>query len=171
MEHGPAVECAVDIDASCEYVFDVIHNYDIRLHWDRMLSSASIVDGSCEAGPGVRTLCIGRDGLARLGMETVYITFDRPRVAAVRMTRGPWFISDFAASIRHIAAAGTENRSRVIYKFRVTARPGWIRAVADPVLRFLFQRETRKRLESLKRYLENNPATSLERTPQRDRSV
>jgi len=171
MEHGAAVECGLDIDAPCERVFDVIHNYSTRLRWDTMLSKALIVDGSPEAGPGVRTLCVGRSGLAGLGMETVYISFDRPRVAAVRMKRGPWFISDFAASIRHIPTEGTENQSRVIYKFRVTARPTWLRAIADPVLRFLFQRETRQRLESLKRYIECQSSTSREKTLQPDLSA
>src|ERR1700722_12824445 len=99
------VECGVDIDAPCQKVFDVIHDYGIRLHWDTLLSKACIVDGSEEAGLGVRTLCMGRNHIASLGMETVYISFDRPRVAAVRMKRGPWFIADFAASIRHTALA------------------------------------------------------------------
>jgi hypothetical protein len=153
MEHGVAVECGVDIDAGCQEVFDVIHDYSVRLRWDTLLSKACIVDGSAHAGVGVRTLCVGRSTVAGMGMETVYISFDRPRVAAVKMKRGPWFVADFAASIRHAALApGTG--SRVIYKFRITARPVWLRAVLDPVLRFVFQRETRKRLESLKRYME-----------------
>jgi hypothetical protein len=156
MEHGVAVECSVDIQAGCQEVFDVIHDYGTRLRWDTLLSKASIVDGSAEAGVGVTTLCVGRSGMAGLGMETVYISFDRPRVAAVKMKRGPWFVSDFAASIRHTDLAPGA-RSRVIYKFRITARPVWLRAVLDPVLRLMFQRETRKRLESLKRYIETRP--------------
>ena len=35
----------MDIDASCEEVFDVIHDYGIRLQWDTLLSKACIVDG------------------------------------------------------------------------------------------------------------------------------
>jgi hypothetical protein len=146
------VACGVEIDASCAAVFDVIHDYGIRLHWDTLLSKAMIVDGSAAAGLGVKTLCVGRGAVAGMGMETVYISFDRPRVAAVRMTTGPWLIADFAASIRHTALAA--NRSRVVYKFQIKARPRWLRAVLEPVLRQVFQRETRKRLESLKRYME-----------------
>jgi hypothetical protein len=149
------VECAVDIDAPCQEVFDVIHDYGVRLRWDTLLSEACIVDGSQEAGLGVRTLCVGRSAIASIGMETVYISFDRPRVAAVRMKRGPWFIADFAASIRHTALSPFgENRSRVIYKFRIVARPRWLHAILDPLLRLIFQRETVKRLASLKRYIE-----------------
>ena len=159
MGYGAAVECGVEIDAPCQEVFDVIHDYGIRLRWDTLLSKACIVDRSTEAGLGVRTLCVGRSAVASLGMETVYISFDRPRVAAVRMKRGPWFIADFAASIRHTALApGAENRSRVIYKFQIRARPRLLRAVLDPLLRLVFQRETRKRLASLKRYIETRAA-------------
>jgi hypothetical protein len=146
------VECGVDIDAPCEKVFDVIHDYGIRLRWDTLLSKACIVDGTTEAGLGVTTLCVGRSAVAGLGMETVYISFERPRVAAVRMTSGPWFVAEFAASIRHTALA--ENRSRVSYKFRIRAWPRWLGVALDPILRRVFERETRKRLDSLKRYIE-----------------
>src|SRR6516165_3483821 len=61
--YGATVECRVDIDASCEEVFDAIHDYRIRLRWDTLLSKACIVDGSTEAGLGVRTLCVGRNSL------------------------------------------------------------------------------------------------------------
>ena len=142
------MESSVEIKAPCEQVFDLVHDYKLRLEWDTLLSKACIVDGSPEAGLGVKTLCVGRSTVAGFGMETVYISFDRPRVAAVRMTQGPWFISAFAASISHKPLG--ENRSRVTYKFRSTARP----RLLGPLLQRIFQRETRKRLLSLKHYLE-----------------
>jgi hypothetical protein len=155
MGRSAAVECTIDIEAGCQQVFDVVHDYGIRLHWDTLLSKALIVDGSPVAGVGVTTLCIGRgNSVGGFGMETVYVTFERPRIAAVKMTRGPWFVEEFAASIRHKALT-TQDRSRVTYKFRIRGRPQWLRAVLDPLLRFVFQKETRKRLESLKRYIES----------------
>jgi hypothetical protein len=151
-----ATECRVEIDATCAQVFDTVHNYQIRLNWDTLLSSAAIIDGSTGAGLGVRTLCVGRGAVSGFGMETVYISFDRPKVAAVRMTRGPWFVKDFAASIRHEAGAGNGgiDRSFIVYKFRIMARPRWLRPVLDPILHAVFRRETMKRLKSLKRYME-----------------
>jgi len=153
------IECSVDINAPREVVFDVVHNYQIRLEWDTLLSKACILDeAATEAGVGVRTLCVGRMALGRVGMETVYISFDRPRAAAVRMKRGPWFVGDFAASIRHAdspAAPGTA--SRVTYKLQIHGRPSWLRFILDPILRLAFRYETRKRLLSLKRYIESRP--------------
>jgi Polyketide cyclase / dehydrase and lipid transport len=162
---GTAVECSVDIDASCEEVFDVVHDYGIRLRWDTLLSKARIVDGSAAAGLGVTTLCVGRGTVAGFGMETVYISFNRPRLAAVKMTHGPWFVEDFAASIRHVPiSSGPKQRSRVTYKFRIRSRPGWLRAVIEPVLRRVFQGETRKRLASLKLFIETRAGDPTNRT-------
>lgn len=142
------MESSVEINASCEQVFDLVHDYKLRLEWDTLLSKAFIVDGSPQAGLGVKTLCVGKSTVAGFGMETVYISFNRPRVAAVRMTKGPWFVSNFAASISHKPLG--ENKSRVTYKFQLTARP----KLLGPLLRSIFRRETRKRLLSLKHYLE-----------------
>jgi hypothetical protein len=150
------VECSVDINGPCEVVFDVVHDYGIRLQWDTLLSKACIVDeAATEAGVGVRTLCVGRTAFGRVGMETVYVSFDRPRVAAVKMSRGPWFVGGFAASIRHtdsLTEPGTQ--SLVTYKLQIYGRPRWLRFLLDPLLRLAFRYETRKRLLSLKRYVE-----------------
>ncbi len=146
-------ECSVEIRATPAEVFDLIHDYGRRLAWDTFLSQACLLDGASAAGPGVKALCVARGGLGRPGMETVYVSFDRPRVAAVRMTRGPWFIADFAASIRQLGLA--DGRTRVSYKFRILARPRWLGLVLDPVLTWIFARETWARLRALKRHLES----------------
>ncbi len=156
MGHGIAVACNVEIEASCEAVFDVIHDYGIRLRWDTLLSRACIVDeGVRAAGVGVKTLCVGRAVFGKVGVETVYVSFRRGKVAAVKMTRGPWFLDDFAASMVHAAipsAAGA--RSRVTYNLRIAARPRWLGFVMNPVLRLVFRVETGRRLAGLKRYVE-----------------
>jgi hypothetical protein len=153
------VECSVDINAPCELVFDVVHDYGIRLQWDTLLSKACIVDeGATRAGLGVTTLCIGRMAFGRVGMETVYISFDRPRVAAVQMKRGPWFVGGFAASIRHTDSPTAPGmQSRVTYKLQIHGQPTWLRFFLDPLLRVAFRYETRKRLLALKRYVETLP--------------
>jgi len=156
MGHGIVVACSVEIEASCEAVFDVIHDYGIRLRWDTLLSKACIVDeGVAEAGLGVKTLCVGRAAFGKVGVETVYVSFQRGRVAAVKMTRGPWFLGDFAASMVHAAIPSSAGeRSRVTYNLRIAARPRWLRFVMNPVLGFVFRVETGRRLAGLKRYVE-----------------
>ena len=94
-----SLEARVDIDADPGVVFDLIHDYARRLDWDPFLKEARLIDGASEAGVGVRSLCVARGWLSGAAMETVYVSFERPRIAAVRMTKGPRILAKFAASI------------------------------------------------------------------------
>jgi hypothetical protein len=148
--------CTVDVRAAPEAVFDLIHDYGRRLEWDVFLRRACLLDGAVVAGLGVKTLCVARWGTGGMGMETVYVSFDRPLVAAVKMTRGPALVGEFAASIRQIPLP--DGGTRVSYKFQIASRPRWLRPLLDPILARVFRRETRRRLEALQRYLERLPA-------------
>ncbi len=140
-----AFEDSILIQASPEVLFALTQDYGRRLSWDSFLKAADLVGGAPEAGLGVRALCVARSGLA---METEYVSFDAPRVAAVKMTRGPWFIDSFAGSWRFIAEA--PDHTRVSFKYHVRGRP----AAISGLLTRVFARDTRKRLEALKRAVE-----------------
>jgi hypothetical protein len=147
-----SLEASIDVRAGAEAVFDLIHDYGRRLEWDPFLKDARLLEGANAAGLGVKARCTARNGFGGLAMETVYVSFDRPRVAAVRMTKGPRVLESFAASLRQ------EERepgfTRVVYRFNFATRPRWLRAVADPVAAFLFLKEVEQRLVALKRHLE-----------------
>ena len=147
-----SLAAVIEIRASPETVFDVIHDYARRLSWDPFLREARLLDGASEAGPGVKALCVARSGFGGFAMETVYVSYERPRVAAVRMTRGPAVLETFAASLRHDPVDG--GLTRVTYRFHCSTRPRWLRALLDPVAAALFLREVRQRLLRLKRHLE-----------------
>lgn len=153
------VEEALDIPASAEAVFDLVHDYERRLLWDPFLREARLLGGAREAGVDVVSLCRAHRGAGGGAMETVYVSFERPRVAAVAMTRGPFYIARFAASIRHRALGA--DRSRVTYKFVVAARPRWLGGILDPILAWILRRETRRRLEALCAYFENRSRQPL----------
>ena len=145
-------EASIDIRADPETVFDLTHDYARRLEWDTLLSEARLLDGAPHAGLGVKALCVGKGRLFGIAVESVYITFERPWRAAVRMTRGPRVFETFAASIGHeVPEPGI---TRVRYTGQVTTRPRWLRRLVEPVVGTMFRRETRLRLESLKRALE-----------------
>jgi Polyketide cyclase / dehydrase and lipid transport len=146
------VEASVQIHASREAVFDLIHDYPHRLEWDPFLKEARLLDGARAAGPGVKARCTARNGFGGFAMETVYVSFDRPRVAAVKMTRGPAILETFAASLRHEEVG--PGISQVTYRFNFATRPRWLRAVLDPIAAALFRREVRHRLQALKRRME-----------------
>jgi hypothetical protein len=87
-----------------------------------------------------------------MAMETEYVSFNRPTVAAVKMTRGPGLLAEFAASLRQEPVG--PGQTRVTYRFNLSARPRWLRSLLDPILFAVFARETRLRLSALKSFLE-----------------
>lgn len=147
-----SLESAIEIRASPEAIFDLIHDYARRLEWDPFLKEACLLEGADAAGLGIKTRCTARNGFAGLAMETVYVSFDRPRVAAVKMTRGPALLETFAATLRQEGLGA--GMTRVTYRFNFSTRPRWLRAIAEPIATALFRREVRARLEALKRCLE-----------------
>lgn len=143
-----SLEASIEIRASPEAIFDLTHDYARRLEWDPFLREARLLGGAAAAGPGVKALCVARRGFGGLAMETVYVAFDRPKVAAVKMTRGPRLLETFAASLRQERVE--EGLTRVTYRFNFSTRPAWL----YPVAAFLFGREVEGRLRALKARLE-----------------
>lgn len=137
--------------ASAEEVFDLIHDYDRRLEWDTLLREAYVEPPFEHAGVGTVTMCRGRWLIGGISMQTVYVSFERGKVAAVRLTNRPLLFETFAASIRHF---DHENgTSQVIYKFKFEVRPVILKPLLEPLMLFFLKIETRKRLVSLKDFL------------------
>lgn len=148
----PRASCSVEVEASCEAVFDVLHDYSRRLAWDSMLREARLLGGARAAGLGVRSLCVGTWRGAFQALETEYIRFDRGRVAAVKLTNQPAFFRQFAATIKHEALGATRSRVTYVYSFR--ARPAFLAAVLEPIMHAGLRREIRARLSGLREYME-----------------
>ena len=70
------------------------------------------------------------------------------------MTRGPFLLESFAASIRQDEAR--PGVTRVTYRFNFTTRPAWLRPILEPIAASLFLREVRSRLVSLKQHVERS---------------
>ena len=140
-------------------VFDVIHDYDLRLSWDAMLSRAELLGP--EPAVGVKSLCVGTWKTGFLPFETEYIAFVPGQVAAVKLTNRPAFFERFAASIRH-RDRGTLG-SRVTYSYSFRARPRWLAFFLEPILDWRLKREVQNRLAALKSF--------VERRVKRDRRV
>jgi hypothetical protein len=85
-------------------------------------------------------------------MDTVYISFARPSVAAVKMIKGPLVFRSFAASIRQQRI--DVNLTRVTYCYNFEPRPRCLAFLIGPVAGFVFHRETRRRLAALKPFIE-----------------
>jgi hypothetical protein len=138
------------VAASCEVAFDVVHDYERRLQWDTLLRGAFIVGGG-PAGKGAIAVCTGKRAVGGLRIETVYISFQRGVVAAVKMVNQPALFETWAASIRHEAV--DRGRSRVTYTWSFKARPRWLAFALEPLLALIFHYETKRRLRALGRFL------------------
>ena len=144
MAHG---EVSAIIPAHSEAVFDLLHDYSRRLEWDTLLQAAYLEAGHTAAGVGVTSVCVGRRSLGSLALKTIYVTFQRPTVAAVKMVNAPPFFQTWAASIHHTDLSAHE--SRLTYKFHFTTKPRLFQFILEPVMEAVFRWETQKRLQAL----------------------
>lgn len=136
------------IPASCEAVFDLVHDYQRRLDWDTLLREAYLTGDATAAGKGVTAICVGRRALGGFAIETRYVSFDRPHVAAVEMINRPPLFGRWAASIRHVAVDARS--SKITYTWSFEAKPRALRWLFEPVMARVFRWETRKRLRALR---------------------
>ena len=83
------------INEKSEKVFDFTQNYNNRLKWDTFLKKADLIDGATIADKGVRAYCVAKNGI---GMVTEYVTYNRPKVTAIKMTKGPFMFKSFLGS-------------------------------------------------------------------------
>jgi hypothetical protein len=143
-----------EMPASCDAVFDLVHDYPRRLEWDTLLREA-FVEGGGAATRGAVAVCRGRWLVGGLTVRTVYVSFTRGEVAAVKMIDRSMLFARWAASIRHEPVA--EGRSRIVYTYNFRARPRVLAFLLEPILAIVFRWETRKRLRALQRALEPSP--------------
>ena len=146
-----AHEETIEIAAEPESVFDLIHDYRRRLEWDPFLKEARLLDRE-SACAGATCRCVARNGFGGLAMDAIYVSFDRPNVAAVKMVKGPPFLDSFAATLRQERVG--ENRTLVTYRYNFETRPAWLRPLLNIVCSRVFASEVRNRLKHLKKFLE-----------------
>lgn len=149
----PTAEIRETIPAPAEAVFELLHDYSRRLEWDTLLQEARLEAEFSEAARGAISVCRGKGVLGVFVLRTEYVSFEKGRVAAVRLLNRPPFFDSFAASIRHLKI--DDSRSEIIYKLNFAARPVWLRALLHPVMRAAFAWETRKRLRALKNHFQS----------------
>lgn len=148
MAHGEISEL---LPAPANVVFDLLHDYDRRLQWDTMLKAAYLEGEDGVAGKGVVSVCVGRASLGGIAIRAVYVSFQRPKLAAVKMLNSPPFFDKWAASIHHKDVSLHE--SRITYKYHFTAKPHFLRFILEPIMKKVFAWETRKRLRAMRSYL------------------
>lgn len=150
----PTAEIREIIPASAEAVFELLHDYNRRLEWDTLLREAYLEPEFEKSERGAISVCRGKRILGGFAVRTIYVSFEPGKVAAVKMLNQPPFFDTFAASIRHRKI--DDAHSEVIYKVNFTAKPRFLRPILNPIMRFVFIWETRKRLSALKNFFYSN---------------
>ena len=136
------------IEVSAATLFDYTQDYNTRLDWDTFLRKAIILNGATAAAQGVSTYCEARNFI---GMETVYLTFNRPKVTAVKMTKGPWLFKSFSGSWQFISLS--DYRTDVIFTYSFTLRFPF--SVFGRLIQSGFKRNVRQRLSDLSKCMQN----------------
>jgi ribosome-associated toxin RatA of RatAB toxin-antitoxin module len=135
------------IHTSQERAFDYTQDYDKRLVWDTFLIRAELIDGAAEAAVGVKAYCVAHNGI---GMETEYVSFNRPKVTAIKMTKGPYMFKDFLGSWNFKAIKA--NEIEVIFLYSFTLRFPF--NLLTPFIEWNLKNNVRQRLVDLKNQLE-----------------
>ena len=154
----PTFEINEIIPASAEAVFALVHDYRRRLEWDTLLREAYLEPAFDEAKKGAISVCRGKLILGGFALRTQYISFEKGKVAAVKLLNQPPFFDSFAASIRHLIIDA--NHSEVIYKVNFTVKPRLLRLILNPLMRYILKWETRKRLKALKKFFQSNDGSA-----------
>lgn len=135
------------IKCSSTAAFDYTQDYGKRLQWDTFLKKAELTDGATEAGKGIKAYCVARN---ELGMVTEYVSFNRPRVTAIKMTSGPYMFRSFMGSwtFKELTASSTEIHFLYSFSLRFPFN------LAAPFIKRNLQNNVQQRLNDLKHHLE-----------------
>lgn len=138
---------SICIEARIEKVFDFTQDYQKRLQWDTFLIRADLMDGATKAGIGVKAYCVAQNGL---GMVTEYVSFNRPKVTAIKMTKGPYLFKSFLGSwtFKTIDDLTTE----VIFLYSFTLRFPF--NLFQPLIKLNLRNNVKQRLQDLKQNIE-----------------
>jgi ribosome-associated toxin RatA of RatAB toxin-antitoxin module len=131
-----------------EQVFDYTQNYSKRLSWDTFLKKADLIEGATKAAKGVKAYCVAKNGM---GMVTEYVTYNRPKVTAIKMTKGPFIFKSFLGSWTFNEIPNNNTEVIFLYSFS-------LRFPFNLFTKFIannLQTNVRQRLTDLKKNIEN----------------
>lgn len=137
--------------ASCEIVFDAFHHHCWRRQWDTLVPNPQVLGGGDHPDVGRETSNRGAGVLAVLSIRTVFISYERPRVAAATMVGRAFPFAHWAASMRH--RHDGVGRSVLLYAYSFEVFPRVLAPVLQPIVRLTFDGQTRRRFARLRDFL------------------
>lgn len=135
------------INCNSATAFDYTQDYKNRLTWDTFLKAADLIEGATKAGKGVKAYCVAKNGL---GMVTEYVSFNRPKATAIKMTKGPWMFKSFVGSWSFKEANELQTEVIFLYSFKLR----FPFSLATKFIKANLQSNVRQRLMDLKTNIE-----------------
>lgn len=139
------IEYSLEIQKTDSELFGLTQDYERRLEWDPFPESYEFLNGD-KVNKGLQLLV--RDKAGRK-MTVEYVSFLPPRVAAIKMIDGPWYIKSFAGSWSFIKISS--KKTKVIFKYNIVGHP----SIMTLAVRQIFKYNVKKRLKALKQYAES----------------
>ncbi|OZG72190.1 hypothetical protein BTA51_17745 [Hahella sp. CCB-MM4] len=143
------IEYELTINAKPDLIYQVSQDYSVRYQWDPFPEKIELLDGATLIEKGTKAFVQAKNGLK---MEVVFVQVDPPTTAAIKMTKGPFFLQSFAGSwiFKPVGADSTE--ARFIYSIK--AKKWALPFVVDKLAGWYFWRVIKSRLSGLKSYCE-----------------
>lgn len=140
------IEQSIEILKSDEELFDLTQDYSRRLAWDPFPESYQFLNGR-KIDTGLQLVVKDK---RRRAMTVEYVSFKPPKVAAIKMVSGPWYIKKFAGSWSFKSLES--NKTKVVFKYHIVGYPFFL----GVAVRQVFKCNTKKRLKALKAYAEKH---------------
>lgn len=140
-----------DMPAAADIVFDAFHYHCWRQRWDSLVSQTCVVGGAPCPYVGAVTDNTGGGWLKSLSMQTRFVSFDRPRVAAAAMIGAAFPFSRWAASMQHRPIDA--RHSILIYTYTFCAGPSGLQWLIEPIVKMLFDWQTQRRFRRMRAFL------------------
>lgn len=137
------------IESKPEKIFDITQDYQQRLLWDTFLKKAELI-GTAEAGLGEKAWCVSKHGL---GMETEYVSFNRPKVTAIKQSRKSLLFKSFAGSWVFEEKSPETTQVTFTYSYQLNFPFVILKNQLNKVLK----KNVKQRLRDLKKYTETRP--------------
>lgn len=141
-----------DMPATADVVFDAFHYHCWRSRWDSLVSDTRVRDGAPCPYVGAVTENTGGGWMRGLAMSTRFVSFERPRIAAAAMIGRSFPFRSWAASMKH--KPGQVGRSLMVYTYTFETGPRSLRWLIEPLVKYIFDRQTRRRFQRLQVFLE-----------------
>lgn len=145
-----------DMPAADAVVFDAFHYTCWRHRWDSLVSDTKISGGTECPYVGAQTENAGASWMRPLSMRTEFVSYQRPQVAAARSMGRSFPFSRWAASMQHRNTGA--DRSVLIYTYTFDVWPRPLRWFMEPVVRWVFDWQTRRRFARLQQFLQASSA-------------